>query len=76
MSRTRSTPRSATSMSADPEIPNPPQPPDPAPSEANAPPPVEEVTKLRLAAHYSGLVLASMVGTLIRLGLQALSECR
>ncbi|ODN79520.1 hypothetical protein L202_03482 [Cryptococcus amylolentus CBS 6039] len=51
----------------------PPPPPPPAP-EANAPPPAEEVTHLRLGAHYGGLVLASMLGCLVRLGLSALGR--
>lgn len=49
--------------------------PSPPGPEANAPPPEEEVTKLRLSAHWAGLVLASMVGCLVRLGLDALGEC-
>jgi hypothetical protein len=35
-----------------------------------------EDTLLREVAHYAGLVLASMLGTLIRLGLIALATCR
>ncbi|ORY20917.1 CrcB-like protein-domain-containing protein [Naematelia encephala] len=62
-----------TRSSLDPERPDPPRPPSPPPREENAPPPADEVTHSRLAAHYSGLVLASMIGTLIRLGLDALA---
>jgi hypothetical protein len=43
--------------------------------EANAPPVDNEVTTSRMVAHYSGLVLASMIGCLIRLGLEALGQC-
>ena len=75
LSRIRSSHQTASSLSEDPERPRQPQPPSPAPPEANAPPPAEEVTPLRLGAHYSGLVLASMLGTLIRLGLGALATC-
>lgn len=59
-------------MSADPEQLRPPRPPSPPRPQENIPPPAEEVTVLRLTAHYAGLVLASMVGCLIRLGLTAL----
>ncbi|KAK6903580.1 hypothetical protein L486_03149 [Kwoniella mangroviensis CBS 10435] len=76
LSRNRSTrqsrPRSASSLSEDPEIPRPARPPSPPAPEANAPPPAEEVTRLRLVAHYAGLVLASILGCLIRLGLYGL----
>ncbi|TYJ56047.1 hypothetical protein B9479_003290 [Cryptococcus floricola] len=66
--------RSRSSLSADPEhLGGPPSPPPPAP-EGNAPPPAEEVTHLRLGAHYGGLVLASMLGCLVRLGLSALGK--
>lgn len=41
----------------------------------DAPPPPERSTYLRLTAHYAGLVLAAMLGTLIRLGLDALMDC-
>ncbi|WVO16680.1 hypothetical protein L204_104360 [Cryptococcus depauperatus] len=61
-----------SSISADPERPQPSKPPSPPPPEANAPPPSQEVTHLRLAAHYAGLVLASMLGCIARLGLNAL----
>ncbi|WWC59611.1 uncharacterized protein I303_102169 [Kwoniella dejecticola CBS 10117] len=64
--------RSESTMSEDPEVPRPPRPESPKPPEDNAPPPAEEVTRLRLSAHYAGLVLASMLGCLIRLGLNAL----
>lgn len=67
--------RTASSRSEDPELPRPPRAPSPEPPEANAPPPEGEVTRLRLSAHYAILVLASMVGTLIRLGLEALATC-
>jgi hypothetical protein len=43
--------------------------------EANAPPVDNEVTASRMVANYSGLVLASMIGCLIRLGLEALGQC-
>ncbi|WWC68075.1 uncharacterized protein I206_101994 [Kwoniella pini CBS 10737] len=76
LSRNRSTRhselRSESTMSEDPEIPRPPRPESPDPPEDNAPPPEEEVTWLRLGAHYGGLVLASMLGCLIRLGLNGL----
>lgn len=58
--------------SEDPEQPRPNRQPSPPAPEANAPPPEEEVTHLRFAAHYASLVLSSMVGCLIRLGLSAL----
>ncbi|OCF45740.1 hypothetical protein I317_00228 [Kwoniella heveanensis CBS 569] len=58
----------------DPEQSTPPRQPSPPPRQENAPPPAEEVTKLRLAAHYSGLVLAAMLGCLARLGLDGLAE--
>jgi hypothetical protein len=64
-----------TRASEDPERPDALHAPSPPGPEANAPPPAEEVTRLRLGAHYAGLVLASMVGCLIRLGLDALGEC-
>ncbi|WVW78288.1 hypothetical protein I302_100242 [Kwoniella bestiolae CBS 10118] len=64
--------RSESSISEDPELPRPPRAPSPAPPEDNAPPPAEEVTALRLGAHYAGLVLSSMLGCLIRLGLNGL----
>ncbi|WVQ81786.1 hypothetical protein IAT38_003911 [Cryptococcus sp. DSM 104549] len=64
--------RSRSSISEDPELPAPPRGPSPPPPEANAPPPAEEVTRGRLAAHYAGLVLASMLGCLARLGLSGL----
>lgn len=41
----------------------------------DASPPAEQPTFLRQTAHYAGLVLAAMIGTLIRLGLDALMEC-
>ncbi|WWC86752.1 uncharacterized protein L201_001630 [Kwoniella dendrophila CBS 6074] len=76
LSRQRSTRqshiRSSSTISEDPEIPRPPRPESPKAPEENAPPPKEEVTKLRLLAHYSGLVLASFLGCLIRLGLTGL----
>lgn len=56
----------------DPEQQDPSRPPSPPQPEANAPPPAEEITPLRLSAHYAGLVLSSMAGCLIRLGLTAL----
>ncbi|EKD02107.1 hypothetical protein A1Q2_03609 [Trichosporon asahii var. asahii CBS 8904] len=40
----------------------------------DAPPPAEKPTFLRQTAHYAGLVLAAMIGTLIRLGVDALME--
>ncbi len=52
-----------------------PRPPSPREYEAPAAPPGEEVTPLRLAAHYAGLVPMSLFGTLIRLGLVALATC-
>ena len=58
--------------SEDPEQTRPPRQPSPPPEEANAPPPEEEITPLRLTAHYSSLVLSSMIGCLFRLGLTAL----
>lgn len=64
-----------TPDSEDPERPDAARAPSPPGHEANAPPPDEEVTKLRLTAHYAGLVLASMIGCLIRLGLDALGDC-
>lgn len=67
--------RSQSSYSQDPEMPNGPRAPSPKPEEANAPPPEEEVTHVRLLAHYSSLVWASMLGCLIRLGLNALGDC-
>lgn len=76
LTRIRSSQQTTSSQSEDPEIQRPAQPPSPAPPEANAPPPAEEVTVLRLAAHYSTLVLASMLGTLTRLGLEALTTCK
>ncbi|WVQ69417.1 uncharacterized protein L199_007634 [Kwoniella botswanensis] len=76
LSRNRSTRqshvRSESSISEDPELPRPPRPRSPPAPEDNAPPPKEEVTTLRLAAHYAGLVLASILGCLIRLGLNGL----
>ena len=75
LSRIRSTHHTASSASEDPELPGEPRPPSPPQPRANAPPPMEEVTATRLLAHYSGLVLASMVGCLIRLGLTALGTC-
>lgn len=74
LSRFRSSHQTTSSLSEDPELPRPPRPPSPEGPEANAPPPTEEVTPLRLTAHYSILVLASMVGTLIRLGLEGLAS--
>lgn len=67
--------RLASLRSIDPEqsVPTPP-PRSPAP-EDNAPPPPEEVTPLRMGAHYAVLVLAAMMGTLIRLGLDAMGTC-
>lgn len=41
----------------------------------DASPPPEKPTFLRQTAHYAGLVLAAMIGTLIRLGLDALMDC-
>lgn len=58
--------------SEDPEQSRPNRPASPPPPEANAPPPEEEVTPLRFTAHYASLVLSSMKGCLIRLGLIAL----
>jgi hypothetical protein len=40
-----------------------------------AQPAVEQVTPSRLAAHHAVLVLASMVGLLFRIGLDALATC-
>ncbi|ORX34021.1 CrcB-like protein-domain-containing protein [Kockovaella imperatae] len=70
--RILSTQQSMSAVSEDPELPSEARPPSPPPREGEAPPPVEEVTLSRLGAHYSGLVLASMAGCLIRLGLTAL----
>jgi hypothetical protein len=67
--------RTQSSMEEDPERLRPQREPTPLPPEANAPPPAEEVTALRMGAHYGGLVLASMIGTLIRLGLDGLATC-
>ncbi len=69
--------RTDSALSEDPELPRPPRPPTPDhfPEEDNAPPPFEEVTRLRFVAHYAGLVLASMLGSLIRLGLEGLTSC-
>lgn len=64
-----------TDVSQDPEEDDPPRsatPPQPGP---NAPPPPKSVRVQREAAHYAGLVLASMVGCLIRLGVEALGSC-
>ncbi|WVQ98215.1 hypothetical protein IAU59_005337 [Kwoniella sp. CBS 9459] len=76
--RTRSSRSRTTSTSdasgLDPERSTPPREPSPPPRQENAPPPAEEVTKLRLAAHYAGLVLAGMLGCLARLGLEGLAE--
>lgn len=44
-------------------------------ADINSTPPAEDATLLRQAAHYSGLVLAAMLGTLIRLGLEAMARC-
>lgn len=41
----------------------------------DASPPPEKPTILRQTAHYAGLVFAAMIGTLIRLGLEALTDC-
>ncbi|KAK8847546.1 hypothetical protein IAR55_005404 [Kwoniella newhampshirensis] len=69
-----STHRTQSTLSEDPEQVRPPRAPSPTPPEDNAPPPEQEVTKLRLGAHYAGLVWASMIGCLIRLGLEGLGE--
>lgn len=53
----------------------PPEWPEVRPPKANAPPPVDEEPWYRSLAHYAGLVLASMLGCLIRLGLDALANC-
>ncbi|EIW71125.1 hypothetical protein TREMEDRAFT_27534 [Tremella mesenterica DSM 1558] len=58
----------------DPELPRPPRQPSPPQPGDNVPPPSDEVTHSRLTAHYCGLVLASMLGCLIRLGLEALGN--
>lgn len=50
----------------------PPSPPRPGP---NAPPPTATTAVRRELAHYASLVLASMIGCLIRLGLEALTRC-
>ncbi|WVF69635.1 hypothetical protein IAT40_004414 [Kwoniella sp. CBS 6097] len=71
--QTRSRARSDAS-GLDPEQSTPPRQPSPPARQENAPPPAEEATKLRLAAHYAGLVLAGMLGCLARLGLEGLAE--
>ncbi|RXK40912.1 hypothetical protein M231_01760 [Tremella mesenterica] len=58
----------------DPELPRPPRQPSPPQPGDNVPPPSDEVTHSRLTAHYCGLVLSSMLGCLIRLGLEALGN--
>ncbi|OWZ51272.1 hypothetical protein J010_05425 [Cryptococcus neoformans] len=64
--------RSRSSLSADPEEFLPSRPPSPPGPNANAPPPSERVTRLRLSAHYAVLVLSSMLGCVARVGLNAL----
>lgn len=64
----------ASRSSADPELYEAARPPSPRGPEGPAPT-SENVTLSRRAAHYSVLVLASMIGTLIRLGLEALADC-
>ncbi|KIR60460.1 hypothetical protein I314_03755 [Cryptococcus bacillisporus CA1873] len=64
--------RSRSSISADPEEYIPSRPPSPPGPSANAPPPSERVTHLRLSAHYAVLVLSSMLGCVARLGLNSL----
>jgi hypothetical protein len=71
--RSQRFPRSRSQESADPEYDGGPRQPSPPNDErGTVAPPAEEVTPLRLVAHYAVLVLASMVGCLIRLGLTAL----
>lgn len=67
--------RSRSSISADPEEFLPSRPPSPPGPNANAPPPSERVTRLRLSAHYAVLVLSSMLGCVARVGLNALCTC-
>lgn len=68
--------RSRSSISADPEEYIPSRPPSPPGPSANAPPPSERVTRLRLSAHYAVLVLSSMLGCVARLGLNSLGTCK
>lgn len=68
--------RSRSSISADPEGYIPSRPPSPPGPSANAPPPSERVTHLRLSAHYAVLVLSSMLGCVARLGLNSLGTCK
>jgi CrcB protein len=58
----------ASHSSEDPEVPNAFRSPSPRPAS-------EDLAFSRSAAHYAVLVLASMIGTLIRLGLEALADC-
>lgn len=68
--------RTRSSISADPEEYIPSRPPSPPGPSANAPPPSERVTHLRLSAHYAVLVLSSMLGCVARLGLNSLGTCK
>jgi hypothetical protein len=45
------------------------------PGDIDSAPPAEDATLLRQAAHYACLVLAAMLGTLARLGLDAIGTC-
>ena len=70
----RSVSRTESQRSADPEYAGQPRASSPPSNEReNIAPPAEEITPLRLVAHYSSLVLASILGCLIRLGLTALA---
>lgn len=74
-SRSEADPERASQDDGDGEPSEYPRPTSPREYEAPAAPPGEEVTPLRLAAHYAGLVPMSLFGTLIRLGLVALGTC-
>ncbi len=52
-----------------------PEQPEPREVEAPAPTFSEQVTTVRMGAHYAGLVPMAMFGVLIRLGLEALATC-
>jgi hypothetical protein len=54
---------------------SPPRQPSPRGYEAPAVPPTEEVTLLRLTAHYATMVPMAIFGTLIRLGMVGLATC-
>jgi hypothetical protein len=62
-------------VTQDPEEQEPSRPSTPPQPGPNAPPPPKTTRIRREAAHYAGLVLASMAGCLIRLGLEALGSC-